>query len=63
MKNNTYHVFFKNLANPLRISIVSELKNKESSVGEAMTPTPWKTKINIFRVLIIKIMRWIKKMF
>jgi len=34
MKNNTYHVFFKNLANPLRISIVSELKNKESSVGE-----------------------------
>ena len=36
---------------------------KESSVGEAMTPTPWKTKINIFRVLIIKIMRWIKKMF
>ena len=34
MKNSTYHVFFRNLANPLRIKIVSALREKESSVNE-----------------------------
>ncbi len=33
MKNN-YHIFFRNLANPLKIEIVSALKEKESSVNE-----------------------------
>lgn len=31
---NKYHIFFRNLANPLRIDIVSALKEKESSVNE-----------------------------
>ena len=30
----TYHIFFRNLANPVKISIISALKEKESSVGE-----------------------------
>jgi DNA-binding transcriptional ArsR family regulator len=34
MKNSTYHIFFTNLANPLRIDIVSLLKDKEKSVTE-----------------------------
>ncbi len=34
MNNSTYHVFFTNLANPLKIEIISALKKKESSVGE-----------------------------
>ena len=34
MKNNTYHVFFSNLANQLRINIISSLKHKSMSVGE-----------------------------
>ena len=34
MKCNPYYPFFRNLANPLRIKIISELKNKESSVNE-----------------------------
>ena len=34
MKNNTYHFFFRNLANPIRIKIISSLKEKEKSVGE-----------------------------
>ena len=38
MKNNsntsTYHVFFRNLANPLKINLISALMDKESSVGE-----------------------------
>ena len=34
MKCNTYHVFFKNLANPLKVNIISVLKEKESSVSE-----------------------------
>ncbi|MEK6757878.1 MAG: metalloregulator ArsR/SmtB family transcription factor [Nanoarchaeota archaeon] len=34
MKCNTYHYFFKNLANPLKISIISILKNKECSVND-----------------------------
>ena len=32
--SNTYHVFFRNLANPVKISIISALKEKESSVSE-----------------------------
>lgn len=31
---NTYHIFFKNLANPLRIRIISTLKDNEMSVSE-----------------------------
>ncbi len=34
MSDNTYHIFFTNLANPLRIKIISSLKKRESSVGE-----------------------------
>lgn len=34
MNNSTYHIFFRNLANPLKISIISALKEKESSVSE-----------------------------
>ena len=34
MKNSTYHVFFRNLANPLRIKVISALREKESSVSE-----------------------------
>lgn len=34
MKNSTYHIFFTNLANPLRIDIVTLLKEKERSVTE-----------------------------
>ncbi len=35
MKNSsTYHIFFRNLANPLKINIISALKEKESSVGD-----------------------------
>ena len=34
MNCNTYHIFFRNLANPIRTKIISELKEKESSVGE-----------------------------
>jgi ArsR family transcriptional regulator, zinc-responsive transcriptional repressor len=34
MSNSAYHVFFRNLANPLKVSIISVLKEKESSVGE-----------------------------
>ncbi|MGD9276742.1 MAG: metalloregulator ArsR/SmtB family transcription factor [Candidatus Pacearchaeota archaeon] len=34
MKSNTYHVFFTNLANPLRIQIVSSLKEKQKNVSE-----------------------------
>jgi len=31
---STYHVFFRNLANPIKISIISTLKIKSSSVSE-----------------------------
>ncbi len=33
MKNNTYHVFFNTLANPLRMNIILSLKKKEKSVN------------------------------
>lgn len=32
--SNTYHIFFTNLANPLRINIVSALKQKSVNVSE-----------------------------
>ena len=32
MNNNTYHFFFMNLANPLRISIIQSLREKEKNV-------------------------------
>jgi ArsR family transcriptional regulator, zinc-responsive transcriptional repressor len=41
MKCNAYHVFFKNLANPLKTQIISALKEKPLSVTELML------KINI----------------
>ncbi len=34
MRNSTYHVFFSNLSSPLRIGIVSCLKEGEKSVGD-----------------------------
>ena len=34
MNNSAYHIFFTNLANPLKIEIISALKEKGSSVGE-----------------------------
>ena len=42
MKQNTYHLFFSNLSNPLRIEIISALKTAEGglSVGE-LASTLW----------------------
>ncbi len=34
MNNSTYHIFFNNLSNPLKIRIISSLKDKEKSVTE-----------------------------
>jgi DNA-binding transcriptional ArsR family regulator len=34
MKSSTYHVFFSNLANPLRIQIIESLKKSEKNVSE-----------------------------
>jgi len=34
MNCSTYHIFFRNLANPVRTSIIGQLKKKESSVSE-----------------------------
>ena len=34
MSENSYHVFFTNLANPLKIKIVMKLKGKEMGVNE-----------------------------
>lgn len=31
---DTYHIFFSNLANPLRIDIISSLKTKDMAVSE-----------------------------
>ncbi len=33
-KSNTYHIFFRNLANPIKTKIISALKEKEMSVSE-----------------------------
>jgi len=32
--NKTYHIFFTNLANPLKINIILSLREKEKSVSE-----------------------------
>ena len=34
MKSSTYHVFFSNLSNPLRVSIILCLREKDMCVGE-----------------------------
>ena len=34
MNNNTYHIFFSKVSNPLRIDIVTSLEDKEKSVSE-----------------------------
>lgn len=34
MNKSTYHIFFTNLANPLKINILSSLKEKEKNVTE-----------------------------
>jgi ArsR family transcriptional regulator, cadmium/lead-responsive transcriptional repressor len=34
MKNSTYHIFFNNLANKLKIDIILSLREKEKSVSE-----------------------------
>jgi DNA-binding transcriptional ArsR family regulator len=34
MEDNTYHIFFNNLANPLKIKIITSLREKEKSVTE-----------------------------
>jgi len=34
MNCNTYHIFFRNLANPLKINIIAALKEKKSSVSD-----------------------------
>jgi ArsR family transcriptional regulator, lead/cadmium/zinc/bismuth-responsive transcriptional repressor len=34
MKCHPYHIFFRNLGNPLRVKIISELKQKPSSVNQ-----------------------------
>ena len=34
MNNSTYHIFFSNLSNSLRISIITSLKEKEKNVSE-----------------------------
>lgn len=34
MKNNSYHVFFTNLANPLKVDIVTSLRDEEKNVTE-----------------------------
>ena len=39
MNNSTYHIFFRNLANPIKIKILSELKIKKSSVSELSKKT------------------------
>ncbi len=37
MKNNKYHFFFGNLSNPLKIDIITVLKNKNLSVTELVS--------------------------
>ena len=34
MKCNAYHIFFRNLANPLKIEIITALREKPMSVNE-----------------------------
>ncbi len=37
MKDNTYHVFFTNLANPLKISIILALRKKPMNVSQIVS--------------------------
>ena len=37
MKDKTYHLFFSNLSNPLRIKIISSLEKKDKSVSELVS--------------------------
>jgi ArsR family transcriptional regulator, cadmium/lead-responsive transcriptional repressor len=39
MTSNTYSLFFSNLANPIRIEIISNLKKKDMSVTELSKKT------------------------
>jgi len=39
MNCNAYHIFFKNLANPLKTQIIKELKEKPMSVSELAEKT------------------------
>jgi ArsR family transcriptional regulator len=39
MKCNAYHIFFKNLANPLKTKIIMALKEKPMSVSELIEQT------------------------
>ncbi len=34
MKESTYHIFFSNLSNPLRINVISALKERDFTVNE-----------------------------
>jgi DNA-binding transcriptional ArsR family regulator len=34
MKSSTYHIFFRNLATPLRVEIIAGLKDKDKTVTE-----------------------------
>jgi DNA-binding transcriptional ArsR family regulator len=34
MKSNTYHIFFTNLANPLKINIIASLNDSDKNVSE-----------------------------
>ena len=34
MNNKTYHIFFKNLANPIKMKVISELNENSGSVNE-----------------------------
>ncbi len=34
MKKSTYHIFFSNLSNPLRIEIIGSLRKKNKNVSE-----------------------------
>lgn len=34
ISNNTYHIFFTNLANPLKIDLILSLRKKESNVTQ-----------------------------
>ncbi len=39
MKCNAYHIFFKNLSNPVKTNLISELKLKSLSVNELVEKT------------------------
>jgi len=39
MRCNAYHIFFKNLANPVKTQIITELRKKSFSVNELVLKT------------------------